>query len=609
MRVHDQDFLRYYWEELIYLRRMGMGFARNYPKVAGRLELEADQVSDPHVERLIESFAFLAARIQRDLDNDFPEIAAELLGILYPHLVSPVPSMSVARFDMDPKRGKLTSGYEVPRHTPLFVHAEGDAICRFRTCYPVTLWPVAVASAGFESPDHYDFLDRAGDVATVLALTLERRTVPLAELELDRLRFYLSGDQVLVDTLYELLFNGLAEVVLLPDAGEGSAVRSALRRRLHPRVVQPVGFADDEELLPYPRRAQPAYRLIQEYFAFPQKFHFFDLVDLEGHGAQDTLTVLFLLREHPRPRLTISRETFALGCTPMVNLFRRTSEPIRIDQKRHEYRLVADRRREKTTEVHSILSVSGSTDPAESTRELAPFYDFHHGMERQGQKAFWHARRVPSLYHDLVGTEMLLSFLDLDFKLGVPPAETIYAHTLCTNRILAEQLPAGAELQSDEVIPAARVVCLRKPTPQVTPPLGGQTLWRLVSHLSLSYLSLGQGEESLDALREILRIYCLSDSPAARQQIQGIQGLGRREVVRRLGDDAWRGFCRGTEVTLTFDESLYVGTSAFLLAAVLNRFLALYAPTNSFTQLRIESLQREGEWKRWPPMAGARSLL
>ncbi len=609
MRVHDQDFLRYYWEELLYLRRMGAGFARTYPKVAGRLELEADQVSDPHVERLIESFAFLAARIQRDLDNDFPEIAAELLGVLYPHLVTPMPSMSIARFDLDPRRGKLTSGHEVPRHTPLFIHAEGGAVCRFRTCYPVTLWPVAVASAGFESPDRYDFLEHAGEVATVLALTLERRTVPLAELEVDRLRFYLSGDQVLVDTLYELLFNGLAEVVLVPDAGADPGGGGAPRRRLHPRAVQPVGFAADEELLPYPRRAQPAYRLIQEYFAFPQKFHFFDLVGLAGHGARERLTVLLLLREFPRPRLTVSRDTFVLGATPMVNLFTRTSEPIRIDHRRHEYRLVADRRREKTTEVHSILSVSGSTDPADRTRELAPFYDFHHGMERQGQKAFWHARRVPSLYHDLVGTEMLLSFLDLDFKLGVPPAETVYAHTLCTNRVLAEQLPAGAELQSDDVIPSSRVVCLRKPTAQVTPPLGGQTLWRLVSHLSLSYLSLDGGAAGLEALREILRIYCVSESPAARQQIQGIQDLGRREVVRRLGGDAWRGFCRGTEITLTFDESLYVGTSAFLLAAVLNRFLALYAPTNSFTQLRIESLQREGEWKRWPPMAGVRSLL
>lgn len=615
MRVNDEDFLRYYWEELLYLRRLGSSFARSYPKVAARLELETDESPDPHVERLIESFAFLTARIQRNLDNDFPEIAAELLGVLYPHLVDPVPSMTVVRFDVDPARGKLTSGYPVPRHTPLFVHAEGGAICRFRTCFPVTLWPVELTEARFDSPDRYAFLDRAGEVATVLALTIETRADPLHELDLDRLRVHLAGDQILAEGLYELLFNNLLGVVLLPDPSRP--------RRLHPSAVQPVGFAEEEALLPYPVHAQPAYRLIQELFAFPEKYHFMDVTGLEGHGASERLTILFLFDRMPTPRLTVSKSNFVLGATPAINLFEKTSEPIRIDHRRLEYRLVADRRREKTTEVHSVRSVSSSSAPpggrgsgggGEGVREFAPFYAFHHGMERRGQKAYWHARRVLSLYQDVAGTEMLLSFLDLDFKPGQPPADTVFAHTLCTNRALAEQLPAGTELQSDQVAPVSRIVCLKKPTAQITPPLGGQSLWRLVSHLSLNYLSLSSGEESLRGLREILRLYCMTESPVARQQIAGIAGLTQRRVARQVGgwdDDSapgggWRGFCRGLEVTLTFDETLYVGSSAFLFASVLNRFLGLYAPTNSFTQLRIRSLQREGEWKRWPPMVGAR---
>lgn len=605
MRVNDEDFLRYYWEELLYLRRLGSSFARTYPKVAARLELEADRCPDPHVERLIESFAFLTARIQRNLANDFPEIAAELLGVLYPHLVDPVPSMTVVRFDVDPERGKLTSGYRVPRHTPLFVHAEGGAICRFRTCSPVTLWPMEVVGGAFESPDRYVFLERAPEVATVLALTIETRADDLHQLDMDRLRVHLAGDQILAEGLYELLFNHLREVVLLPDADDGLPDEGR-RRHLHPAAVQPVGFAEDEAVLPYPRHAQSAYRLIQEYFAFPEKYHFFDLERLEGHGARQRLKVLFLLDRLPVPRLSVSRDNFVLGATPAVNLFEKTSEPIRVDHRRLEYRLVADRRREKTTEVHSVLSVSGSPDASDRAREFAPFYAFHHGMERRGQKVYWHARRVLSLYQDVTGTEMLLSFLDLDFKPGQPPAETVFAHTLCTNRSLAEQLPAGTELMTDQSVPVARIVCLMKPTRQIAPPLGGQSLWRLVSHLSLNYLSLSSGEESLKALREILRLYCVSESPVARQQIAGLADLRQRRVVRQLADGGWRGFCRGVEVTLTFDESLYVGSSAFLFAAVLNRFLGLYAPTNSFAQLRIQSLQREGEWKRWPPMVGAR---
>lgn len=619
MRVNDEDFLRYYWEELLYLRRLGASFARTYPKVAARLELEADESPDPHVERLIESFAFLTARIQRNLDNDFPEIAAELLGVLYPHLVDPVPSMTVVRFDVDPDRGKLTSGYPVPRHTPLFVHADGGAICRFRTCYPVTLWPVELTEARFDSPDRFPFLDRAGEVATVLSLAIETRADPLHELDMDRLRVHLAGDQILAEGLYELLFNHLLGVVLLPD-GEDGEPEPGRRRHLHPSAVQPVGFAEEEALLPYPPHAQPAYRLIQELFAFPEKYRFMDLVGLDGHGASERLTIHFLFDRLPAPRLTVSASNFVLGATPAINLFEKTSEPIRMDHRRLEYRLVADRRREKTTEVHSVLSVSSSSTPpgrrgegSDGVRELSPFYAFHHGMERRGQKAYWHARRVLSLYQDVTGTEMLLSFLDLDFKPGQPPVETVFAHTLCTNRALAEQLPAGTELQTDQVAPVARIVCLKKPTPQISPPLGGQTLWRLVSHLSLNYLSLSSGEESLRALQEILRLHCTNESPVARQQIAGLAALEQRRVARQVGweegagtGDGWRGFCRGLEVTLTFDESLYVGSSAFLFASVLHRFLGLYAPTNSFTQLRIRSLQREGEWKRWPPMAGAR---
>ncbi len=601
MPAPSDDFLRYYLEELSYLRHMGERFARAYPKVAARLELQADECPDPHVERLIESFAFLTARIQRDLDSDFPEIAAELLDVLYPHYLNPVPSMAVARFDFDPEQGKLTSGLEIPRHTPLFAHAEHGALCRLRTCYPVTLWPVEVTAAEMETPDNFEFLAGAPDVAAVLRLRLESRADPFDVLGVDRLRFFLHGDPVLVSRLYELLQDAVRRVAVLPEG-------AAAPRYLGPGAVRPVGLAEDEEVIPFPRHSHPAYRLLQEYFTFPEKFHFADVRGLRGQAAGEKLDLLFLLDRVPR-RLVLTPETFALGCTPVVNLFRKTSEPIRVDHRQLEYPLVADTRREKTTEIHSIVSVSGSSNPADGARAYAPFYSFTHAMALGGQKAFWHARRVPSRHPDLTGTDLLLSFRDLDFQPARPPDEVVFAHLLCTNRALAGELPAGALLQTDETLPVRRIVCLKKPTRPVDPPLGGQTLWRLVSHLSLNYLSLGDGEESLPALHEILGLYCPPETTAARQQIQGIRRMSHRPVVRRLGGEAWKGFCRGTEVTLLFDESSYVGSSAFLLAAVLNQFLALYASTNSFTQLVVQRLGREGEWKRWPPMAGARIVL
>ncbi len=610
----QEELLRYYWRELTYLRKAGAAFAQAYPKVAGRLELSAGESADPHVERLIESFAFLAGRVQHNIDRQFPEIASELLELLYPHYLRPIPSLAIARFEVDPARGKLTTGHLLPKDTPLFAQGSDGSVCRFRTSYPVTLWPLEVARAGFEPVARYDFLDRRPEVAAVLRLRIAAAGTPLAELQLDRLRFHLAGDRMLVGALYELLFAHTVGLALLPepragDRAEGvSPAAAAEVVELPAEALSPVGFGADEEALPYPRVSHPAYRLVQEYFVFPEKFHFFDVSGLARHGSETSFDLLVLLDRAPQERLPVGSENFLLGCAPVVNLFSRTTEPIRLDHRKTEYQLVADARRERTTEIHSVLAVSASADPRDRTRALAPFYSFDHRQEEARQRAFWHARRVPSTRPDLPGTETLLTVLDLDFHPRLPAADTLYAHVLCTNRDLAEKLPAGALLQTDVAAPLSRIVCLDKPTQEIQPPLGGGTLWRLVSHLSLNHLSL-EGEAALPALREILRLYCFADSAVTQQQVAGIVGLEHRRVVRRTGEEAWRGFCRGSEVTITFDEEAYVGSSAFLLAAVLNHFFGLYTAVNSFTQTVAKSRQRDGVWKRWPPLAGEQTVL
>ena len=625
MPAPGEDFLRYYLEELSYLRELGQQFAHRHPKVASRLELQPGECPDPHVERLIESFAFLTARIQADLDTDFPEVASELLDVLYPHYLRPVPSISVARFDFDPERGKLTTGFRIPRHTPLFAVAGQGAVVRMRTAYPVTLWPIVVSEAELiESPERYEFV--RSDVAAILRIRLESKADPFEVLGVDKLRFYLKGDAVLVSRLYELLVRDTLRVAVVPSDDPWPAPAY-----LPPGSIRPAGFEEEEDLIPYPRQSHPAYRLLQEYFAFPEKFHFLDVSGLAGRATGSSVDLLFLLDRATRRKLLITPEVFSLGCTPIVNLFRKTSEPVRIDQRHIEYRLVADSRKEKTTEIHSIVSVSGSSNELESSREYAPFYSYTHGMEVRRQKAFWHARRVPAAREDLTGTDLLLSFRDLDFRPTQPPDEFVFAHLLCTNRALAEQLPADALLQTDEAIPVARIVCLKKPTRPLEPPLGGQALWRLVSHLSLNHLSLtggverpgsspvvfptgqapasSQAIEGLRALHEILGLYLFSDSPAQWQQIRAIQSMSQRSVMRRVGSGDWKGFARGTEVALTFDDTQYTGSSAFLLASVLSRFFALYSSTNSFTQLVMHLQAREGESHRWPPMAGGKAVL
>jgi len=618
-----ESLLRYYRQELTYLREMGAVFAHRHPKVARRLELGPDESADPHVERLLEAFALLTGRIQQNLDADYPEIAAELLQVLYPHYLNPIPPMTIARFETDPKRGYPIAGQLVPRHTSLFSQHDEGMICRFRTAYPITLWPLAVTDARFENPIRFE---GAGlpESATVLCLRLDSRQGSLQDLELDRLRFFLHGDSLLVNTLYELIFAHCLGVAVLGDRGESPTLLTD--RWGEPRMPLEVGFGLDEEVLPYPHHAHPAYRLVQEYFVFPEKLHFFEVDGLEVHGGEGYFDLLLLLDTIPGSRLSVTPDTFRLGCTPAVNLFHRTSEPIRLDRTQLEYRLIPDYHRERTTEVHSIESVSASSDREDGSRELAPFYGFTHDLEERDHRAFWHGRRVATRLKDVTGTDVLLSFVDLDYHPAWPSTDTVYAHVLCTNRLLASQIEAGGELQADLAGLSVPIAALLKPTPRLSPPMGGQTLWRLISQLSLNYLSLsgtprgadggnGGGEpssaeaaHSLDALKEILRLYSVLDAPATQRQIQGVREMAVRPVVRRFGEEAWTGFCRGREVSLTFDRGYYTGGSAFLLGAVLRRFFALQAPVNSFAEVVLHTTDRKGEWKRWPPMAGERQL-
>ncbi|MCX6598757.1 MAG: type VI secretion system baseplate subunit TssF [Acidobacteria bacterium] len=605
-----ESLLRYYSSELSYLRRLSASFARRYPKIAGRLELHGGESADPHVERMLESFALLTARLQRRLDGEFPEITTALLGVLYPHLVDPVPPMTIARFEVDAARGKLTSGHLIPAGSQLFARTSTNLTCRFRSSYPVTLWPIKVVEADLESEAQYNFADPRA--TAVLRLKLEAVGCQFEELDIEHLRFYLHGDGQLPHTLYELLFGHVLKVALLP---EGSGKEPVY---LPAGCIRPVGFAADEGVIPYPPHALPAYRLLQEYFLFPEKFLFFDLghLDLRGPGPDQprllrgsTVEVVIQLDLRPSGRLSIDRETFSLGCTPAINLFRRTSEPIRIDQRRHEYVLDPDMRRERTTEIHSITAVSSSSNPMDPAQGIDPFYSFRHRLDGGEQRAFWYARRVPTRQEDLPGTDVLLSFADLDFNPAVPPEQVVFAHLWCTNRAFAAELPVGAMLELEDVVPLRDIRCLTKPTPPFYPPLGGASLWQLISNLSLNYLSLTDPQEGLAALREMLRLYSFSEQPSVHRQIQGLMSLSCSRKTRRVGSEPWRGFCYGTEITIKLNKENFAGSGAFLFGAVLDRFFALYASLNSFTELVVTASDREGIWKRWPPRSGEQALL
>ncbi|GGC47234.1 hypothetical protein GCM10011504_27130 [Siccirubricoccus deserti] len=593
-RARD-DVLGYYQRELHYLRAAGGEFATTYPKVAGRLELGPDESSDPHVERLIESFAFLSGRVQRAIDGEFPRMTEALLGLLYPQLAAPQPAATVVRLQA---AVVPPAGLAVPRGAMLSARTADDLRCRFHTCFETRLWPIRTEPAEVRTTDAWGFLDH-DPAAAVLRLRLELVEGTAASLGGGSLRFYLGGEAAAAARLYEVLIAGCDRIAFIPE-GAAPILRPVAQ------ALRPVGFAPEEALLPDACRVHPAYALLHDYFAFPDKFRFLDL-HLPPLPACTRVELLFLLPVPPGP-LALTAESLLLGCTPVVNLFEHVAEPIRLDWRRAEYKLVPDARLEPVMEVHSVTRLRGWDVETEVWRDIRPCFAIEHGSG-EADGAAWLMRRTPAERGAIGGSDVWLSLVDPSLAPANPAELTVLAHCLCTNRLLAEQVPAGARLEFDEAAGGARAICLLRPSAPRAAPLGGETAWRLVSHLNLNYLSLSGGPDALTALREILLLHAAPDDDAAREQVLGLRELHCRRVTRRIGRGVRSALGQGLAITLTCDERRFAGGSALLLGAVLECFLALQASVNSFTQLTLLSQQRHGVWHAWPPRTGAVPLL
>jgi type VI secretion system protein ImpG len=604
-----EELLPYYERELKFIRQMAGEFAEKYPKIAGRLKLQPEVCEDPHVERLIEAFALLAGRVHHKLDDEFPQITEALLDVLYPHYLRPIPSQAIVQFQMNPSQSAPESTH-VPAGTAIHSKPEDGNVCSFRTCYPVTVWPLRIANASVSSINRFATPGMPREAAAVIRIEMEcLGGLRLEQLALDSIRFYLNGESAAVHALYEFLFlNTLGISIRALPAREGSAI--AL---LPASALQQVGFTSAEGILPYSDRSFPGYRLLQEYFTLPEKFFFVDLkLDRKSHsGFGGAFEISIFLRQPDQPHRLIAleqsvgRDSFQLGCTPVVNLFELIAEPVRLSQLKTEYHVVPDQHRQLHTEIYSVDHVA-SANYLDEVQVYEPFYSLRHGTD-EAQRHFWYTHRRPSFRKNDTGTEVYLSLVDLDFNPAVPPVEMLTLRVTCTNRDQAARLKTSGEFGELELERAAlvRARFLRKPTAARRPPSRRGLQWRLISHLSLNHLSIVK--DGRTALQEILRLYDFSNDPVIRAQIAGITDVTSRSSVSPVVSETGVTFCRGTDVTLEFDEDQYVGTGVFLLACVLQRFLGLYSAVNSFS--RVTARTKKGVLQQWPPLAGEQILL
>lgn len=599
------DLLPHYERELAFLRGHSADFAKRYPKIAGRLQLTGDVGEDPHVERLIESFALLASRVHKRLDDDFPLFTESLLEVLYPHYLRPFPSCAVASIALGGTAAQMSKAQRVDRHTLLRSRPVRGVPCTFRTAYHVDLAPIAIESVRYQhviqAPTGTQLPKGANSVLSV-SLRLLSPQAQWDALDLPKLRVYLDGEASQVSALRDAL---LGQVLGAQVQTHEYRPWQALPKAALPQVV---GFADDESLIDAEPRGQAAYRHLTEYFAFPDKYNFLDL-PLPAQavaGASRTITLHYVMGDIRSDSdvaallETVTDKTLRLFCTPVVNLFAQRADPIRWTRREQSAPVLPDARRAFGYEVYAIDKVYRvrQDKQGEHIDEFLPFYSLQHDeLVTQGEEGrrYWSLHCNEEVAQHSPGYEYELSIVDIDFDPAEPQAETLSIEVRATNRNLPNLLAAGS-VGGDLFAPggtiANEISLLRKPTPSMRFERNKGVLWRLISHLSLNHLSLA--DSGIDAIKEMLRLYDLPRSPTNRTLLEGLIGVEYHPATAYLPGKPFPSFVRGTDIHLKVDESCFVGSGLQLFAQVMERFFALYAHINSFTQLTLVSA-RTGE--------------
>ncbi len=612
------DLLPYYEKELGFLRRYSREFAERYPKIAGRLLMAGEISEDPHIERMIQSFALLNARTSKRLEDDYPEFTEALFEVLYPHYLRPFPSCSIAKMDYAAAAAQLTAVGTIPRGTELTTRPVKGVACKFKTAYAVTVAPVRLSRVNFdpiiEAPEAIR-LPPAATSRIGITFEISAEQSSFDKLGLQELRVFIDGEPSfcasLRDTLFMRVVRGYVET---NDDGRWLALAKV--------PLSEVGFDDEDSLIDFPARSHPAYRLLTEYFSYPEKFNFFDVDFAALSKSLPTgckkftlhLVVAGLRSDSSTANMlgSLSVNNLALGCTPVINLFRQRGDPIRLTHTASHYPVVADSRRAFAYEVYSIDSVNlvRQTPEGDHITEFRPFYSLRHGEKSDKAGHYWAMRRDELIALKSPGYETEISIVDIDFDPAKVETNTLSVELTCSNRNLPASLGYGLPggdlfLEGGSVVRS--ISFLRKPSEPHRFERGRGAHWRLISHLALNHLSLTKG--GLEALQETLHLYDLPRSAISQRQISSVEDIDHRATTAWIAGNPFASLVRGIEVKVTLDEEGFVGSGIHVFTRVLDHFLGLYVHANSFTQLVIASKRTGEEILRCLPRNGDSNLV
>ncbi len=616
-----------YRRELQHAREMGGEFAAEFPKVAGRLGLETLECSDPYVERLLEGFAFLAARVQLKIEASHSQLARQLLEMVYPTYLSPMPSMVVVEVSPSLNEGSLAQGFTLARGTRMRSQISPDekTECDFRTSHDLTMWPIQIGEMRFlETAAAVDTAGVRCGKTIRAGLSLQLKTMgglEFSELPLDSLSLYLNGPDSLGSQLYEQLFCHTQSIAVV---SQGTEIRSPRA----PVSLHRQGFADEEALLPVTHRGFQGYRLIQEYFAFPERYLFARLEGLSSRlkrCSSDTIELVFSFDNRIEKLFdTVSAEHFKLNCVPAANLFSKSADRILLDKAQHRYHIIPDRTRPMDFEVYSVGEVTGFAGGQATKQSFHPY--FSSGEKHRSANRYFGLEREPRLLSSrqkkrgprasYVGSEVFISLVDERETPFHSDLKQLAVEIYCTNRDLPLQMPVGkknTDFNLDVGAPVEKIRCIHGPTVPRPSRAHYKDAWNLVSNLNLNYLSLDStstddGSAAASMLRQMLEMYCDINRSADNRQLEGILSVKTEPAVRQVKYRSHIEVARGMQISVRIDEAAFEGSGAYVLGSVLEQFFARHATVNSFTETVLESVQRN-EIERWPVSIGQRSTL
>jgi len=623
----DTRLLHHYNTELDFMREMGSEFARHFPKVAGRLGMEGLECADPYVERLLEGFAFLAARVHLKIEEEYPKFCQHLLEIVYPDYLAPLPSMTVVQLQPDCGDKDLAKGLVIEKGTSLEsgLGPNMQTPCEYRTADDVTLFPITIVDAdymGTRAALANLGIKPGRQVSAGLRISIEAaKGIDISELKIRDLPLFLGGSGTVPMALYEHILAGVCGLSVLTGEKNDRQIFQLSREN-----VCAYGFEPEQAMLNYQSRSFEGYRLLREYFAFPERFRFINFTGLDAvlskASGQRFDLLVHLDNRNGDLENVLGKNNFIPFCVPAINLFPKRADRITLNNLDHEFHVLADRSRPLDYEVHQVLSVSGYGKQADEKKKFLPFYGLTDDHVPAEDSAFYavhrRSRLLSSRQHSsgarsgYLGQEVFISLVDAEEAPYSTNLVQLGVQTMCSNRDLPMQIPLGQK-HGDFTLrvnaPVDNIRCVAGPTRPRTQITTGDYVWRIINHLSLNFLSLidEDQDEGAAALRELLQLYTKGDTVGERQ-INGLLTISAKPVTRRLPIPGPISFGRGLEIKLVLDETAFEAGGMYLFGLVLSEFFRKYVSINSITETVVFTDSKR-EVGRWPVKAGLRPQL